>query len=178
MANAGCAHACKDCALCRAVTCRRHLEGLGRRPGTGAAGRSRRLAGTGGFASSSAEPPENTFSKSRMKSATIGAFEATARCSPLSALALELVDQFKLPTIRSAVVSLTTSRAFEWCPLPLLRRGRPPRRSARPPRQPPGRARQTAVPQPPESRRRLRPSLSGLRGARAQPEPPPLRPRH
>ena len=81
--------------------------------------------GAGGLESSSAEPPENTVSKSRMKSDTTGAPEATVRCSPHSALALELVDQFRLPTMRSAVVSLTTSRAFAWCspfkPAPTVR---------------------------------------------------------
>ena len=71
--------------------------------------------GAGGLESSSAEPPENILSKSRMKSDTTGAPEATVRRSPHSALALELVDQFRLPTMRSAVVSPTTSKAFAWC---------------------------------------------------------------
>ena len=112
MLNAGYVHACKHCALCRAVTCRRHLEGLCRRPSTGAAGRSRCLGDKRLRVVKRRAPREHS---PRMKSATTGAPEATARCSPLSALAFELVDQFKLPTIRSAVVSLTTSRAFEWC---------------------------------------------------------------
>ena len=49
--------------------------------------------------------PAKTLSKSRMKSTTTGAPEATVKCSPHSELAFELVDQFRLRTIKSAVVS-------------------------------------------------------------------------
>ena len=59
----------------------------------------------------------------------------------------------------------------------LTARRRRPGRSAQPLHRPPRRAQRTAERQQPESRQQLRPSLSGMRGARAQPKPPPLRPR-
>ena len=61
--------------------------------------------GAAGLNSSSNAAPANTASKSLTKSVTTGASEATARRSPHSEFAFELVDQLRLPTTSSAVLS-------------------------------------------------------------------------
>ena len=71
--------------------------------------------GAAGLNSSSNAAPANTASKSLTKSVTTGASEATARRSPHSEFAFELVDQLRLPTTSSAVLSPMTRSAFAWC---------------------------------------------------------------
>ena len=104
-------HACKHCALCRAVTCRRHSDGQRRRPSTGAAGCSRRLGGGRPRVIKRRAPREHSL---KVANEIRHDWGSRGDCQMQSALGVGLRTR-RPPTMSSAVVSVTTSRALAWC---------------------------------------------------------------